>query len=283
MAGPRVRRLRTRDIEVAIALTDLEAWGYTHADFERLLALSPEGCFAVEDQGRVVGVLTTTSYDKLAFLGAVILRPEYRGRGYGRLLMEEALEHLSRSGIETVRLNAYLNVVPFYERLGFRGEYEVVRWSGRATGGTSPEVRPVGRGEVSRVAAFDAPFFGASRKALLDRLSREMPDTFLVAADRGRILGYIVGSLSGEACEIGPWVTAAGHPDLARRLFQNLTVVAGAQEYAFSGPVHNPDLVRFAQEGGFREAFRTLRMWWGKDRFPGDPAGLWAAAGLEKG
>src|SRR5213596_2637540 len=47
------------DIAAAIALTDLEAWGYTTADFRRLLDLSPEGCFAAELRGRVVGVLTT--------------------------------------------------------------------------------------------------------------------------------------------------------------------------------------------------------------------------------
>lgn len=264
-------------------MTDLEAWGYTRADFERLLALSPKGGFAVEDDGRVVGVLTTTSYGKLAFLGAVILQPESRGRGLGKILMEAALDHLARSGIETVRLNAYLNVIPFYERLGFHREYEVARWSGKATGATSANVRRARRGEIARVAAFDEPFFGASREALLERLSREFPDTFLVTTDRGAIMGYIVGSLSDGSCEVGPWVVAPGHPELAHRLFQSLAAATGAREYAMSGPVRNPELVTFAVEGGFHEVFRTLRMWWGKDRHPGDPAGVWAAAGLEKG
>jgi hypothetical protein len=79
--GTRVRRLEERDIDAAVALTDLEAWGYTPADFRRLLDLSPQGCFAAELDGRVVGVLTTTAYGPLAFLGAVIVAPDLRGTG----------------------------------------------------------------------------------------------------------------------------------------------------------------------------------------------------------
>ena len=43
MAGAQVRRLRERDVDAAIALTDLEGWGYSRADFRRLRALSPRG------------------------------------------------------------------------------------------------------------------------------------------------------------------------------------------------------------------------------------------------
>ena len=122
MEVSRVRRLEYRDIDDAIALTDLEAWGYTRADFRRLLALSPDGCFAAELDGRLVGVLTTTTYDGLAFLGAVIVRPDLRGKGVGKQMMEVALDYLRSHGVETVRLNAYLRAIPFYERLGFHGE-----------------------------------------------------------------------------------------------------------------------------------------------------------------
>src|SRR5438309_7525226 len=142
--GAKVRRLDEHDIRAAIALTDLENWGYTRADFVRLLTLSPEGCFVVEANGRVVGVLTTTTYDGLAFLGAVIVAPELRGKGVGKEMMEAALVHLRRTGVRTVRLNAYLNAIPFYERLGFHREYEVIRWHGPSISGNQVrEVRPI--------------------------------------------------------------------------------------------------------------------------------------------
>ena len=283
MAEPRVRRLEERDIDAAIALTDLEAWGYTRADFVRLLALSPGGSFAAEEDGRVVGVLTTTAYGPLAFLGAVIVSPEVRGRGVGRLLMQAALMHLTMSGVETVRLNAYLNVIEFYERLGFHREYEVVRWRAAASPRGTGTVAAARRADLAALAAFDAPYFGASRRSLLARLLEENPDTFLVAREGPGVAGYLVGSPYDGACEIGPWVVAPGRPGVARDLFGALVRAVGPREYAFSGPSRNPDLAGFVREAGFSEAFRTRRMWWGKDLYPGDPAGLWAAGGLEKG
>ncbi len=283
MGEPRVRRLDGRDIDAALALTNLEGWGYTRADMERLLALSPEGCFAAEEEGRVVGVLTTTSYQSLAFLGAVIVSPELRGQGVGRLLMQTALLHLAASHIETVRLNAYLDVVRFYERLGFHGEYEVIRWRASRAPEPSAAVEVAKAGDLNAVAVLDADFFGASRHALLARLLQENPATFLVAREGPRIVGYLVGSPFDGSCEVGPWVVAPGHPDAARDLFRALVHVVGPREYSFSGPARNPELLRFVREAGFSEVFHTLRMWWGANRYPGDPAGVWAAGGLEKG
>src|SRR5207245_3850647 len=205
--GRRIRRLEERDIDAAIALTDLEAWGYTREDFRRLLALSPDGCFAAERYGRVVGVLTTTTYDDLAFLGAVIVAPELRGKGVGKEMMEAALAHLRATGVRTVRLNAYLNAIPFYERLGFHREYEVIRWHGLAKAGERvPGIRPIGAEDLSRLARMDARYFGANRQELIARLAEEFPGTFLVAEHRGRLRGLIGGEASGDACDVSTWV-----------------------------------------------------------------------------
>src|SRR3989441_464498 len=185
--GTRTRRLDERDIDAAIALTDLEAWGYTREDFRRLLALSPDGCFAAERDGRVVGVLTTTTYDGLAFLGAVIVAPELRGKGVGKEMMEAALAHLLATGVRTVRLNAYLNAIPFYERLGFHREYEVIRWHGPSTAGQPVRrIRPIRAEDLTGLARMDATYFGANRHVLLARLAEQFSGTFLVAEHLGR-------------------------------------------------------------------------------------------------
>ncbi len=231
----------------------------------------------------VVGVLSTTSFGALAFLGAVIVDPTYRGRGIGRLLMQAALRHLASTWVQTVRLNAYTNVIPFYEKLGFHREYEVVRWTADVAHSEPGHVPTATPGDLDRLVQFDARYFGAPRKALLERLLNEYPDTFLVAQQGPQVFGYIVGSPYDQACEVGPWVVAPGHPEVARLLFRALVSAVGPRAYAFSGPERNPELAAFAHEAGFQESFRTLRMWWGQDLYPGDPRGVWAAAGLEKG
>jgi predicted N-acetyltransferase YhbS len=282
--GTRIRRLEERDIDAAIALTDLEAWGYTREDFQRLLALSSDGCFAAERDGHVVGVLTTTTHGGLAFLGAVIVAPELRGKGVGKQMMDAALAHLQATGVRTVRLNAYLNAIPFYERLGFHREYEVIRWHGAAPERQKARtVRPIRADDLGGLARMDARYFGADRTALLGRLATEFPRTFLVAERGRRLKGLIVGNPSGGACEIGPWVVEPTATGVAQDLFHALVEAAGSSEVALSGPSQNRALLEFVREAGFIEVFRALRMWWGADAFPGDPAGIWAAGGLEKG
>ena len=283
MEGANVRRLEERDIDAAIGLTALEHWGYTRADFRRLLALSPGGCFVAEMQGNVVGVLTTTTHDGLAFLGAVIVRPELRGKGIGKAMMEAALHRLSSEGVQTVRLYAYLNAIRFYERLGFHGEFEVVRWTGPRPVGPMRSVRPVQIDDLDALARMDAPYFGANRHALLELLAQDFPSTFLVSEHRGRIRGYIVGNPDGDTCEVGPWVVEPGNDETALDLICGLVAPAGVSEIGFSGPTRNEALLEFVRIGRFDEALRTLRMWWGSNEFVGEPRGIWALGGLEKG
>lgn len=283
MEGTRVRRLEERDIDAAIALTDLEGWGYTPADFRRLLALFPTGCFAAELDGRVVGVLTTTAYDRIAFLGAVIVSPDRRGKGVGKQMMLTALDRLHTSGVRTVRLNAYLHAVGFYEGLGFHGEYEVVRWSGPAVVGRSAGVRVVRVADLPALRRFDAPFFGADRGNLLTRLVDEFSDSFLVIERSSKLHGYIVGNVDGGSCEVGPWVVDPALTEVGRDLLDGLVAATSVTSIAFSGPSPNTKLLPFVAEAHLKEAFRTLRMRWGENAYPGNPTGIWALAGLEKG
>ena len=59
---PEVRVMREADIPFAIRITDTEHWGYTEADFRRLIHLEPEGCLIAESDGSPVGVLTAATF-----------------------------------------------------------------------------------------------------------------------------------------------------------------------------------------------------------------------------
>src|SRR5437879_1995588 len=150
--------------------------------------------------------------------------------------VEAALDHLRSTGVRTVRLNAYLNAIPFYERLGFHREYEVVRWTGSTTAGRARGVRPVRLDDLGGLAGFDTTYFGANRRPLLDVLAEEVPSTFLVAESRGSIRGFLAGNPDGDACEIGPWVVAPESGPVAGDLYRGLVAAAGTPNVALSGP-----------------------------------------------
>lgn len=67
---------------------------------------------------RVIGDMGLDYYIK-----DVIVRPEYQGRGIGRLLMGEILQFINDHGVEGtdifVELCAMPDKIPFYEKFGF--------------------------------------------------------------------------------------------------------------------------------------------------------------------
>jgi ribosomal protein S18 acetylase RimI-like enzyme len=88
-------------------------------------ARDPAGIFVAEQQGRIAGYITTWQ-DRAAGIGHipnVAIRPEFRGAGLGRTLIEHALAHFRAAGlthakIETLAQNAVGNHL--YPSLGFR-------------------------------------------------------------------------------------------------------------------------------------------------------------------
>ena len=52
-------------------------------------------------------------------LGRVVVLPEYRGRGLGRMVVEEAERWLRELGFREVVIDSRTVAVPFYEKLGY--------------------------------------------------------------------------------------------------------------------------------------------------------------------
>ncbi|HKZ64381.1 MAG TPA: GNAT family N-acetyltransferase [Thermoplasmata archaeon] len=282
IAAVRVRPFARDDIPWAVSLTDTESWGYTAADLDRLLYLEPQGVFVAEAGGERVGITATTTYGKLAYIGAVIVDPDWRGKRIGEALMNACLDFLDDRGVRSARLNAYLNVIPFYEKLGFRREFENHRYEGSQEGRVSPGVRLMRDDDLDALPDLDRTYFGADRGRLLRRLFSEFPSTSLVVDDGGEPVAFVFGNTSGTPCEVGPFVCPPGRAVDADNLLHAMFREAD-RRCAFSLPAVNEAGVAAARRAGLRETFRTLRMVRGSSEFGGDPAGIFGLAGLEKG
>src|SRR2546426_12200613 len=89
----KLRVMTIPDIPAGMRLKEIAGWNQTPADWERFLSASPEGCFVTEVEGRVVGTATTINYeDRFAWIGMVLVDPDYRGRGIGTRLLEKRSE-----------------------------------------------------------------------------------------------------------------------------------------------------------------------------------------------
>jgi hypothetical protein len=173
----------------------------------------------------------------------VLTLPEYRGRGYARVLMQHALNHLSGT---TVRLDASDMGRPLYESLGFVAECPVERWRREPSAGvTAPEVGPV---EID--VSYDAQVFGATRAELLRDLARE--GGVSVSG------GYALARPGSNAAFFGPWVAESTHA--AESLLRGFLAQRGDGASVIDLFPHHKQAVALASAFGYRPFRKLTRM-----------------------
>ncbi|NWF82787.1 MAG: GNAT family N-acetyltransferase [Bryobacteraceae bacterium] len=188
-----VRKLTAADLPAARELSDAANWNQTTADWARVLQLEPEGCFAVEEDGRIVATATAVCYgSSLAWVGMVLTHPESRRKGHARRVMEAALSWLDDRGVKASRLDATDMGLPLYEQLGYVVECGAERW--RAELPASQPAAPTGEPDY----ALDLRATGTDRSRLLAALAPE--------GCFGSARGYVMRRPGRLARYIGPCI-----------------------------------------------------------------------------
>ncbi len=213
-----IRLMTADDTAFAKEMTDIEKWGNTQADFERLVDLEPEGCFVAWSGGRRVGMITSIGYMKYAFLGSLIVREEVRGQGLGASLMQHAIKFRQESGADTIELDAEMRAVPLYRRMGFKDKYLSLRFA--RPGGPLPFSRP-GRSTVrvtpdsdlrDIIQTIDRGLTFLGRERLIDHFLSEFPENVFYT-DGGVHSGYAFARpIVGNRHVIGPIVASDNAP-----------------------------------------------------------------------
>jgi GNAT superfamily N-acetyltransferase len=268
-----LRMMLTRDIPEATQLSAEAGWNQTAKDWRTLIDLAPAGCLAIEAGGELAATATLLSYGKqLAWVGMVLTRVRFRGRGFARRLLTETLAVADRMGIETVKLDATDQGQPLYETLGFRCEQAVERW-GR------PASSPMPGSPISELLASenwgsaDRRAFGADRSQLLAKLAERNPPLSIgcsyLLTRPGRVMDYL-----------GPCI--ADTPTSARTLVERALQATGTRDCAWDLFPNNTHAIAIANDFGFAPKRRLMRMVRGKD-LRGEETVIYAIAGFELG
>ncbi len=282
-----IRSFTTDDIDFALAQTARECWDNTAHTFRICLAHDPDGCFIAEVNGRRAGMITTMRYARSAWLGNLIVHPDYRRRGLGERLMVHAMTLLDGHGVRTLRLEADPMGVEVYRRLGFVDQFDSPRYRREPShaaqrNGVAPldethleAVTAFDREALDTIISFDRVCFGDDRGRLF-RMLRENARGAYCVRENTRVLGFAIALPSLGGVRLGPW--CAETPAVAKELlnafladFTNSTVVVGV-------PGVNPSSVSLLESHGFSRAPSSLRMIRGDNEGAGDPDRLFAIA-----
>ncbi|MEW6529378.1 MAG: GNAT family N-acetyltransferase [Thermodesulfobacteriota bacterium] len=277
----KIRLMTANDIPDGMRLKDIAGWNQTAEDWERFLLASPDGCFAAECDGRVIGTVTTITYEeKLAWLGMVLVDPPHRGKGLGTALLERAIEHLDSRGVGCMKLDATPYGKPLYEKLGFVSECQIERWmlKRQSTEKPAPKLDSV---ELEDALELDRQVFGVDRNRLLLSIAETDPDFALTLRQDTGISGYAFGRRGSLADQLGPWtardenVAAALLDQFLRRSTRDLVFVD-----CLCG---NPWALPLLKARGFELSRPLTRMFRGTNQHPEKPEFLYAILGPEFG
>lgn len=282
----RVRTMLPADLPFADSLRALVGWNQTLADWQRFLRMEPQGCFLAEWDGAPAGTATTVVYGPdLAWIGMVLVHPEYRRRGIGGSLLLTCIEHLQVLGVRCIKLDATPEGRPVYEKVGFRDEWTLRRWEADlpSPAPRAPDARIRAWAEVGAplLDLLDAQAFGVSRRELMIALVGQSHSALACESRPGTPSGCGMLRQGARALYLGPISATSAEAGIA--LIGALTGQGRAGRVFWDIPDPNTAAVGWAERHGFNVQRVLTRMWLGDNRRPGNPQQQFALAGPEVG
>jgi hypothetical protein len=257
-AGFVVRRMTRGEADLIRGWAAAEGWNPGVYDAGCFYAADPEGFFLGELAGETVACLSCVAYDDaFGFLGQYIVRPGFRGRGYGLAVWRAGMAHL---GGRNVGLDGVLAQVGNYERSGFAVAHHHIRFQGEGGGPTPAGVVRLSEVPFEDVLAYDRRCFPAPRPGFLRGWVR-LPESVALGCLRdGRLAGFGVARRGVDGFKVGPLF--ADDLAAAERLLRGLAAEVGGP-FCLDIPddSENPAAGQLVGRFGMRELFRTARMY----------------------
>jgi len=256
-----IKPMTQEDLQLAVEWAAAEGWNPGVHDAECFYQTDPSGFFMGWLDGEAIAAISVVKYGpSFGFLGFYIVRPDFRGRGYGWQIWQAGLNTLQG---RTVGLDGVIDQRSNYLKSGFQLAYRNIRYEGIGEA-VSPPVTdtlvPLSSLPLADVMAYDRPFFPEDRTAFL-RCWLTQPDNIAVGVLAGRSLGgYGVLRPCRQGFKIGPLF--ADTPAQAESLLRHLRAqVPRGQPFYLDVPEVNAAAVALAQKYNLTSMFETARMY----------------------
>lgn len=107
----------------------------------------PAGIFVLENSGAIAGYISTWCdlEGGIGHIPNLVVVPEYRGQGLGRMLIEHAFQHFRQQGLAHAKIETLVqNEVGrgLYTSLGFREVARQIHFVAQISGGSHADVTP---------------------------------------------------------------------------------------------------------------------------------------------
>jgi predicted GNAT family acetyltransferase len=259
-----VEKMKVDDFPFAVELANTIGWNMTVEDFEFMVKLEPQGCFVQFSGNERIGIATTVSFDKAGWFGNFIIKEEFRGKGAGSFLIQNAIDYLYDKGAETIGLYAYPHLVKFYERFGFERDIDFLVLKGTVSfPSTQERLHAATEQNFPEVIDLDYKCFGANRKKLLEPILLEKRNFCYISTENRELTGYVTTKVFGKMAEVGPLICHKKRLDHSLLLLNTILGKLNGLEAFICIPKKETELLSMLCQTGLKEDFSVIRMFLG--------------------
>lgn len=268
-----IRSMTRPELDELVDWAAREGWNPGLHDADIFWATDPEAFVAADRDGDMIGGGAITSYDgRFGFMGFFIVRPEFRGRGFGDHLWHVRRDRLIkrlRPGA-SIGMDGVFDMQDYYARGGFMFSHRDLRFcleipdSGLplSYAGDSAIIRPLAEIPFDEILAYDCSCFPAPRPTFLKGWIGQ-PDSLSLGCIKGGLLcGFGTARACREGCKVGPLFSDDART--ADMLFTHLAEFAAGGPIYLDAPENNPAALDLVRQHKMAEVFGCARMYLGR-------------------
>ncbi|EKD43287.1 MAG: GCN5-related N-acetyltransferase [uncultured bacterium] len=214
--------------------------------------------------GEMVGSGSIVAYDgKFGFMGFFIVKPEFRGKGWGTKLWfwrrDKLLSRLNKGA--PIGMDGVFAMQPFYAKGGFVFSHRDLRMEGVGKIMQFEEnVKEIMLEDLDDISGYDVKFFGYERKIFLHGWLSMKSSQALKYIENGEIKGYGVVRKCQIGYKIGPLF--ADNYEAANELFKAMSTFVDGEPIYLDVPEININAMKLAKAYNMKECFGCARMYY---------------------
>ncbi|MFZ4547878.1 MAG: GNAT family N-acetyltransferase [Bacteroidales bacterium] len=257
-----IRVMTRAEVDIAIEWAALEGWNPGLYDAECFYQADPNGFLIGLLEGVPIAAISAVKYSHdFGFLGFYMVRPEYRGFGYGIQMWNAGMANLKGC---TIGLDGVIAQQENYRKSGFKLAYRNIRYQGFFGGNVTVDsgILPLFMVPFDELCRYDRMFFPAERATFLRCWIYQPQSTAVGILQNGRLAGYGIIRDCRTGYKTGPLF--ADTPEQAEQLFEALIAnVPEASPVFIDIPEANPAAISLVNQHNMTPSFETARMYTG--------------------
>ncbi|MCQ1574367.1 GNAT family N-acetyltransferase [Neorhizobium galegae] len=255
---PSICALSSSEVEQLVDWARIEGWNPGLADAPALQAADPQGFIGCFVDGRMAAGISAVRYGAdFGFIGLYIANPDFRGKGFGRMVWDAGMAHLDG---RTIGLDGVPEQQANYRSMSFEPLYETFRWSGSLAASRDADVIAITDDLVPTILGYDRAFFPAERDTFLTAWLKPPRAAKVIIRD-GNVCGYAVCRKCHDGYKVGPLFaqTAAD----AQKLLSACAAEIGNETMHVDVPALQAEFSAYLETRRFVKGFTTARMYRG--------------------